>query len=224
MATDSLQEKHSVFIVDDHPIVREGFSQLINSEKDLFVCADAEDMQTVWDKLTTITPDLMIVDISLKNTNGIDLIKNLRAQNFNMPILVVSMYDESIYAERAIKAGAQGYIMKQAPAEDMLKAIRKIISGGIYLSEQVTNKMFKRLSDKEPALDDAVMDCLSDRELEIFKLIGNGFRTRDIADKLNISHKTVDSYYGRIKEKLNIKSAGDMLKFAVKWVQSKNLT
>lgn len=215
-----------ILVVDDHPIMRDGITQVINQEADLRVCAQAADAQEALGALKTHAPDLAIVDISLaaQEINGLELIKDIKNRHPRLPILVLSMHDEALYAERVLRAGARGYIMKQAPAEKLLTAIRTVLSGKIYLSDKMAEKMLQRFAPGSSAPDGLPIECLSDRELEVFQLIGQGFKPGAIAEKLHLSVKTVDSYYARIKEKMNFKSANELLRYAVQWGQSASST
>jgi len=209
--------KNKVFVVDDHPIVRQGLALLINRETDLTVCGEAEDAQTALRRVTTAKPDILVVDISLNGPDGLDLLKEIRGRFPNLPVLILSMHDESIYAERALRAGAQGYIMKQEATEKVLVALRRILSHEIYVSERIANRMLQRFigsrnTDRPPSIAD-----LTDRELEVFRLIGEGHSTRQIAEELHISVKTVESYQAHIKEKLSLRSARELVQHAIQW-------
>jgi DNA-binding NarL/FixJ family response regulator len=213
-------QRNKIFIVDDHPIVRKGLAQLINQEPDMVICGEAENAQSALDLLKKIKPDLAIVDISLQGIDGIELIKKIKVRDANLPILVVSMHDESLFAERALKVGAKGYIMKQEAIEKMMEAIRRVIGGEVYVSERVSATIVKKFIDGKAVNTRSPMEVLSNRELEVFQLIGQGFVTRQIAQELNVSIKTVESYRANIKEKLNLKNATELLRHAVHWVES----
>jgi len=219
-ASTQKKSRYKIIIVDDHPIVRKGLAQLINQEQDLTVIGEAEDAQSALDLLKKIRPDLAIIDISLKGIDGIELIKKIKERYQYIPMLVVSMHDESLFAERALRAGAKGYIMKQEAIEKMMEAIRKVIGGELYISERVSANIVKRFIDGKEVQKNSPIEILSDRELEVFNLIGQGYRTRQIADMLHVSVKTVESYRANIKEKLNLKNATELLKHAVHWVES----
>ncbi|HOP85778.1 MAG TPA: response regulator transcription factor [Syntrophorhabdaceae bacterium] len=214
-------KKNKILIVDDHPIVRKGLSQLINQEEDLIVAGEAEDAQSALDFLKKIKPDLAIIDISLKGIDGIELIKKIKERYQDIPMLVVSMHDESLFAERALRAGAKGYIMKQEAIEKMMEAIRKVIRGEFYISENVSANIVKKFIDGKQVEKNSPLEILSDRELEVFHLIGEGYKTRQIADMLHVSVKTVESYRSNIKEKLNLKNATELIKHAIHWVEGK---
>jgi DNA-binding NarL/FixJ family response regulator len=214
------QRKHTILVVDDHPIVRRGLSQLINQEPDLIVCGEAENAASALDFLKKSRPDLAIVDISLQGVDGIELIKTIKARYEGPPVLVVSMHDESLFAERALRVGARGYIMKQEAIEKMMEAIRKVLKGEIYVSEKVSARIVRRFIHGKEEGADSPIEILSDRELEVFQLIGQGHATRQIAEELHVSVKTVESYRANIKEKLNLKNAAELVKHAVHWVES----
>lgn len=209
-----------MLIVDDHPIVRQGLAQLIKQEADLSVCGEAEEAHKAFEAVAALKPDMIIVDISLKHIDGIELIKRVRVQDEALPILVLSMHDESLYAERALRAGARGYIMKQEANEQVVMAIRQVLSGGIYLSDKMRNKLLRKIVDRQTAAGESLIDNLSDRELEVFRLIGRGYRTRQIAEVLHVSVKTVESYREHIKQKMELRDATELLQKAIQWVQS----
>lgn len=208
-----------IYIVDDHPIVRRGFTQLINQEGDFTVCGEAEDVQPALKGILDLKPDLVILDISLKSGSGIDLIKSVKDFLPDLPMLVVSMHDEFLYGERAIRAGAKGYLMKQEADEVIIRAIHHVLKGGVYLSDRIKEKMLLAMSNRGRQADSSPIERLSDRELEVFRLLGMGRGTRQIADEINVSIKTVESYRARIKEKLNVDNATELLQQAVLWVQ-----
>jgi DNA-binding NarL/FixJ family response regulator len=193
---------------------------LINQEPDLFVCSEAENAQMALESLDNVVPDMAIVDISLPGIDGIELIKELRLRHKEMPVLVVSMHDEALYAERSLRAGARGYIMKQEALEKVLVAIRKVLEGEIFVSERITTKMLEKFVSVEGVSQAASpIDLLSNRELTVFRLIGQGHKTRQIAERLHLSIKTVESYRAHIKEKLKLGDGTDLLKYAIQWVQ-----
>lgn len=210
-------KKAKVFMIDDHPIVRQGLGLLINRELDLTVCGEAESAQSALRTVGSAQPDVLIVDISLNGPDGLDLLKSMRSRYPNLPVLILSMHDESIYAERSLRAGAQGYIMKQEATEKVLVALRRILSGEIYVSERIANRMLQRYigspnSDRPSSIAD-----LTDRELEVFRLIGEGHSTRQIAEDLHLSVKTVESYQAHIKDKLSLRSARELVQHAIQW-------
>jgi DNA-binding NarL/FixJ family response regulator len=172
-------------------------------------------------KIKELEPDIVIVDLSLKETSGVELIKDLKAQYANLPVLALSMHDESLYAERALRAGAKGYIMKQEATGEVISAIRKVLAGQIYASERMTAKMVRRLVGGAPEVGTSAIERLSDRELEVFLLIGQGYGTRQIAEKLFLSVKTIETYRAHIKEKLNLSDSAELLQYAIQWVSSR---
>src|SRR5580658_9092225 len=212
--------KTRVFVVDDHPIVRQGLSQLINREPDMMVCGEAEDARTAIDAIAPSKPDILIVDVSLEGPDGIDLLKTIRSRDPKLPVLMLSMHDESLYAERALRAGANGYIMKQEATERVLIAIRQILAGEVYVSDRMSQKMVHQFIGRSGAAKRSSIEDLTDRELEVFRLIGQGHGTRQIAEELHLSVKTVESYYAHIKEKLSLKNSREMVQHAVQWVTS----
>lgn len=212
-------QKNRIFIVDDHPIVRKGLTQLINQEPDLTVCGEAENAEAALELLKKVKPDLAIVDISLRGIDGIELTKLIKVRFENIPVLVVSMHDESLFAERALRAGARGYIMKQEAIEKMMEAIHKVLRGELYVSDRVSANIVKRFVDGKAEGVSSPEELLSDREMEVFQLIGQGFGTRQIADQLHVSVKTVETYRANIKVKLNLKNATELMKHAVHWIE-----
>ena len=210
--------KAKVLIVDDHPIIRSGLTQLIDREPDLAVCGEAQEMHTALRAIDSLKPDILIVDISLNGPDGLDLLKNIRARDPHLPVLILSMHDESIYAERALRAGANGYIMKQEATDRVLIAVRRILKHEIYVSDRVANKMLSQLVGAgSGAANRSPMDGLSDRELEVLRLIGEGHSTREIAEDLHLSVKTVETYQGHLKEKLRLRNSRELMQFAVQW-------
>jgi len=203
-------------VVDDHPIVRQGLALLINREPDLVVCGEAEEAMGALHVLSSAHPDVLIVDISLNGPDGLDLLKSIRGTHPTLPVLILSMHDESLYAERALRAGANGYIMKQEATERVLVALRRILNGEIYVSDRIANKLLKHFITGSGAVQSSIAD-LSDRELEVFRLIGKGHGTRQIAEELHISIKTVESYQAHIKEKLSLRSARELIQHAMQW-------
>ncbi|MHC4719770.1 MAG: response regulator [Planctomycetota bacterium] len=220
--TETSENKTQIVIVDDHPIVRQGLAELINHEGDLVVCGQAEDAPEAMGVIKALKPDMVIVDISLKETSGMELIKDISVQYPNLLILALSMHDESLYAERALRAGAKGYIMKAEATEHVVTAIRKVLSGQIYLSDRMTAKLIHKLVGGRTEVGASAIDSLSDRELEVFHLIGQGHGTRQIGEKLYLSVKTIETYRAHIKEKLNLADAAELLQYAIRWVNSQN--
>jgi len=216
--------KRRVLLVDDHPIVRQGLMLLINQEPDLTVCGQAEDMQSALQAIPDARPEIMVVDISLNGPDGLELLKNIRTKHPVMPVLILSMHDESIYAERALRAGANGYIMKQEATDKVLTALRRILSGEIYVSDRVGSAMLQHYVRGTSLSTQSSVAELTDRELEVFRLIGEGHSTRQIAEELHLSVKTVESYQAHIKEKLSLRSARELVQHAIEWTVSEKKT
>lgn len=211
--------KRRVLVVDDHPIFRDGITQLINHQTDLLVCGGVCSAAHALSAVEQCQPDVLIVDISIQGTNGIELMKSIRAQYPALPALMVSMHDENIYAERALRAGARGYIMKGAPPEKVIEAIRRVLSGGLYLSEAIGGRLLDTfLNGRADNVGSSAVDKLSDRELEIFRALGEGRGTREIARTLFLSVKTVETHRAHIKEKLKLQTAPELVRAAVEWV------
>lgn len=207
-----------IIIVDDHPIVSDGIRQLIEREEDMKVCLAVQDAESALKGIEKYSPDLIIVDISLKGAaNGIDLIKGVKKRYPRIISLVLSMHDENLYAERAIKAGAKGYIMKNDLTDNIIKAIRKIMEGNLYLSDNITSKLLKELVNDEKKEDNQDIKKLSDREFQIFQLIAKGYKTGDIGKEINISVKTVEAHKLRIRHKLDLKNSPELIKYAIEW-------
>jgi DNA-binding NarL/FixJ family response regulator len=221
MATKAQAEVRSkrsrVFLVDDHPIVRQGLALFIGREEDLTVCGEADGGFAAVKAIGDVRPDIVIMDVSLNGPDGIDLLKMIRVQAPALPVLMLSMYDESTYGERALRAGANGYIMKQEATEKVLTAIRRILSGEVYISDRLSNRMLQHFLNGSGPVKDSSLGHLSDRELEVFRLIGAGHGTRQIADELHISVKTVESYQAHIKEKLSLRNARELVQHAIEW-------
>ncbi len=209
--------KKRIMVVDDHPIVRQGLSLLINREPDMVVCGEAEEAMGAMHVLASARPDVLLLDISLNGPDGLDVLKNVRATHPTLPVLILSMHDESIYAERALRAGANGYIMKQEATEKVLVAVRRILSGEIYVSDRIANRMLRHYITRSGTVRNSSIADLSDRELEVFRLIGEGHGTRQIAEELHLSVKTVESYQAHIKEKLSLRSARELMQHAIQW-------
>jgi DNA-binding NarL/FixJ family response regulator len=212
--------KHRIVIVDDHPIVRQGLAQLIDQEDDLHICGQAEDAHEAMRAIRELNPDLVIVDISLRTTSGIDLIKDIKTQFPALPVLTLSMHDEALYAERALRAGARGYIMKQEAPEEVVAAIRRVLAGTTYVSQGMAAKMVNKIVAGPGEEGASPVDRLSDRELEVFRLIGEGYGTREMAEKLYLSVKTIETYRAHIKEKLNLQDANQLLRAAIRWANA----
>ncbi len=218
-----MKNKARIFLVDDHPLVREWLTNLIHQQPDLSVCGEAESAPQALDAVAKLKPDIAIVDISLKSGSGIELIKNIRAVAREVAVIVLSMHDETLYAERALRAGARGYIMKRETAKKVIAAIRQVLDGKLYLSERITASFAEKfVGGVSPSATPSVGQ-LSDRELEVFQLLGQGYETRQIAASLNISMKTVQAFCARIKEKLKLSSATELLREAVRWQENQQI-
>lgn len=202
--------------------MRRGLSDLVNGEDDLTVCGEAEDAPGALTGIDKTSPDLVIADMSLRGSSGIELIKNVKVLHPNLPILVLSMHDENIYAQRVLRAGAKAYVMKQDAAERVMQAIRKILKGEIYVSEKVGSQMLQQIVRGHSPTESSPVDRLSDRELEVVQLIGRGRTTREIAKVLNVSIKTIESHRAHLKEKLDLKNATELVQFCVQWVEQEN--
>ncbi len=217
-----LPVKARILIVDDHTIVRQGIAQLVNREPDLDVCVEAGDADSAVAVLAKTPVDLAIVDISLPGTSGIELVKQIRDSHPQLPVLVMSMHDEALYSDRAFRAGAKGYVMKQEATEKLLAAIRKILNGGVYVSDRMQTVMVQRFLNS--GVDESVsfIDNLTDREFEILRMIGQGLTVAEIADKLGRSAKTVEAHRANLREKLGLKRAAELARFATQWVERGN--
>jgi len=216
--TVNRKPKSKVLLVDDHAILRQGLVRLINQEADLETCGEAEEGPKAFELVAQLKPDVVVIDISLKGSNGIELIKNLKARWPELPTLVLSMHDESLYAERALRAGSLGYIMKEEAIEQVLVAIRSVLRGEIFLSERMKAKMLQYLATGKSKPSSSPIEHLTDRELEVFRLIGEGRSTRQIAEELRLSVRTVEAYREYIKSKLNLKNATELVQHAFHWV------
>ena len=210
---------NQVYIVDDHPVMRQGYSSIIGQEVGLSVCGEAGSADTARRNLMSAEPDLVVLDLSLEGGSGLELIKDLHAQMPDLPILVVSMHDESLYAERVLRAGARGYLMKSEADTKVVEAIREILGGGVYLSESMNAQLLMRFTGQQSRADHSSIGTLSDRELEVFEYMGLGLTTREIAEELALSPKTIDSYRSRVKEKLAIETNAKLRRRATMWVE-----
>ncbi len=213
-------KKVRILLVDDHPIMRRGLAELINLEKDLTVCGEADSIQTALELIKRYEPHVALVDLSLKNESGLELIKDIHAQFPKVLVLVLSMHDELFYAERVLRAGAKGYVMKQQATDLVLVAIRRILGGEVYLSDLMSSKVLRNFTGKKTEKAGSSVDQLSDRELEVFRLIGTGLGTRQIAERLSRSVKTVETYREHIKLKLDLKDSSELVQNAIQWSQS----
>ncbi|HEV3271022.1 MAG TPA: response regulator transcription factor [Candidatus Methylacidiphilales bacterium] len=208
------ESKRRIFLVDDHPILRDGLRRLLEAESDLSVCGEAENARKAFDRIEATAPELAIVDISLPGPSGIELIKGLRARFSALRVLVLSMHDEALYAERALRAGAKGYVMKQAPTEYLLTAVRRVLKDEIYLSQHLSTQLLGAFVSQKNS-PGPILKKLSDREFEIVRLIGKGFTTGETAKELGISSKTVESHRGNIRRKLSLRSGSELVRFAL---------
>ena len=209
-----------VLIVDDHPIVRQGLAQLIEQEPDLEVCGEASDADSAVTSMDELEPDVALVDLMLKGASGTDLIKNLKSRHPSTPLLVISMHDEAVYAERALRAGAHGYIMKEEATGQVLTALRKVLGGDVYVSDRMVGHILRRMVGGAGSATG--VDALSDRELEVFQWIGRGLAVPEIAQRLSVSPKTVETYRAHIKEKLNLANSAEVMRFAVQWFDQRD--
>ena len=222
-ASETVARKRSVFIVDDHPLVREGLTNLINGQSDLAVCGEAKGSAEAMEGIANAQPDVAIIDISLTNESGLELIKTLVKQFPQVAVVVLSMHDEALYAERAFRAGARGYVMKHETSKSVLASIRRVIEGDIYVSERIVNKMALRLTSARRSAAASPLERLSDRELEIFQLLGQGRTPSEIARDLNLSLKTVQAYCARAKEKFGVTSLTELLRAAIRWDDARHV-
>jgi DNA-binding NarL/FixJ family response regulator len=211
------RKRTRILLVDDHPMVRERLTEVINREADLMVCAEAEDGSQAIEAIKTRQPQLVIIDLTLKNSDGVELIKDIHSRWPALLMLVVSMHDESLYAERALRAGARGYITKQEATRSVLSAIRQVLDGQVFLSEVMRSQLLGRLTERGGASGGEPAECLADRELQVFELTGRGLNTREIAERLKIGVKTVETYRYRIREKLKLEQPRDLLRSAIAW-------
>jgi DNA-binding NarL/FixJ family response regulator len=209
--------KKNVFIVDDHPVVRQGLAAFINGEDDFTVCGDAEDADSAIRQINEQRPDIIIADLSLKGTSGIELTTAIKSR-FNIPVLILSMHDENFYAERAIRAGARGFIMKKESMETVVRALRDILNGKIYVSDDIKERLLGKLLTSSDVMQ-SPLDGLTNREMDVFQLIGRGMSNRHIAKELSLSVKTVETYRSRIIEKLKMKDSSELVRYAVQWSQ-----
>ncbi len=219
---DVQAKKYRVLLVDDHPIVRQGLGLLIDRESDLSVCGEADGAHSAFHAIETLRPDIVLLDISLNGPDGLEVLKEIRMKSGSLPLLILSMHDESIYAERAMRAGANGYIMKQEATEKVLIAIRRILQGDVYLSDRLTTTMLQQYVRGGAHTKSSPLLNLTDRELEVFRLIGEGHGTRQIADELHLSVKTIESYQAHIKEKLALRNARELVQHAIEWTVNLN--
>jgi len=214
--------KATVFIVDDHPLVRDWLTRLINDEEDLEVCGSADNADEASQAIARLRPRISVIDIGLQGKSGLELIRNLTDQNPEQNILVLSMHDEAVYAHRAFRSGARGYVNKRQTADEVVVAIRRILAGGIYVNEAFAESLTMGLNRQRSASSEDEITLLSDRELEVFRLLAAGRVNSEIAEDLSVSLKTVQSYCARIKEKLNLRNATELLQAATRWSDAQN--
>jgi DNA-binding NarL/FixJ family response regulator len=212
--------KRKVFIVDDHPVVRDGLTVLINHEPDLYVCGQAAQARQALIAISELKPDVAIVDITLDGSDGIELTKDIKARYPKLPVIVLSMHDESIYAERVLHAGARAYLMKDAVSDKIITAIHTVLSGDIYVSDIMAKKLLRKLAGNHVDAINTPIGNLTDREFEVFRWIGQGNKPSRIAKRMHLSVKTVETYLARIKEKLNLANSAELLQYAIKWAGS----
>jgi DNA-binding NarL/FixJ family response regulator len=213
----AVRDRKRILLVDDHPLVRERLAEIINRESDLIVCGEAEDRHDAIVAIPTKRPDLAIIDLTLKSSDGLELIKDIRSRWPKLRMLVVSMHDESLYAERVIRAGALGYITKQEATRSILVAIRRVLEGTIYLNEKIASHIISRLTAHAGLVAATPAELLSDRELQVFDLTGQGLNTSEVATRLHVAVKTIETYRARIREKLKLKNASELLQSAIAW-------
>ena len=221
MSKKTGQKRKRILIVDDHPMMRQGLAQLIGMEPDMAVCGEADSAGSAIDAVNVQKPDLVLADISLPGKNGLELIKDFQALQPGLPVLVISMHDESLYAERVLRAGGRGYIMKQEGGKKLMQAIRHVLDGKVYVSEKISAGILETLSGNRAGAEGSPVEKLTDRELEVFQLIGQGKGTRDIAETLHLSIKTVDVHRAKIKAKLKLNSASELIRYTVRWIESR---
>jgi DNA-binding NarL/FixJ family response regulator len=215
-------KKRKILLVDDHPMMRQGLAQVANQQKDLMVCGEAGDANEAMHCIASSKPDLAVIDISLEGKSGLELMKDIQALHPEVPVLVMSMHDESLHAERALRAGARGYVMKKAGAEAVLQAIRQVLSGKVYVSERMAAQILGSFASVRSGKHPSPIETLTDREFEVFRLMGEGYITREIAERLRISPKTVDAHRQHMKEKLKLPTTTSLMLHAVRWVEMQN--
>ena len=216
-SSKTIARKNRVFIVDDHPLVREGLTNLINGQDDLIICGEAKNSAQALDGIMKADPDVALIDISLENESGLELVKQLGSRFPQVALIVLSMHDETLFAERVLRAGARGYVMKHETSKSVLASIRRVLGGGVYVSEMIVNRIARRVGSVREPVASSPVERLSDRELEIFRLLGQGRTTSQIAADLNLSLKTVQAYCARAKEKFGVTSLTELLRAALRW-------
>jgi DNA-binding NarL/FixJ family response regulator len=206
-------------LVEDHQMFREWLGQMIAKDRDFTICGEADNIQDAMQVMQSIRPDIAIIDITLRGSSGLELIKDMKAHGLDVPVLVLSMHEETLYAERVLRAGARGYITKHEASSTLFKAIRQVLAGNVYLSEKMTATMLSKVAGQSGRKSSGGMELLADRELEVFHLVGKGFNTREIAAQLHLGDTTVDTYRARIKDKLQLRNAAELYSRAAQWVQ-----
>jgi DNA-binding NarL/FixJ family response regulator len=214
------QAQTKILIVDDHPMMREGLAQLIGHQPDMMVCGEAGDARDALEKVRLLQPNLVLADITLPGRNGLELIKDIQALDAGVSVLVISMHDESFYAERVLRAGGRGYVMKQEGGKKIMEAIRQVSAGHIFVSEKMSARILEIFSGHRPEGGQSPVENLTDREFEVFQLIGQGMETKELAQELRVSPKTIEVHRANIKAKLQLKSMGELIRYAVRWVES----
>jgi len=217
--TEPVENRSRILLVDDHAVVRFGIAQLINRQADLVVCGEEEDASKAMTAIEKLQPNLVIADISLKDSSGLELMRNIKARYPGLPVLVVSVHDEAIYAEIAFRAGALGYLMKQEALEKIVTAIRRVLAGAIYVSDSQAARMLQQQVRGQKTVNESPVQGLSDREMEVFQMIGQWKKTKEIASELHLSVKTIEYYREQIKRKLNVKNSAELTHYATSWVQ-----
>ncbi len=220
--SSAARNKKRILIIDDHPMMRQGLAQLIGAEADLTVCGESENAGQALDAIRAVEPDLVLADISLPDKSGLELIKDFQSVRPGLPVLVISMHDESLYAERVLRAGGRGYIMKQEGGKKLMEAIRQVLDGQIYVSEKMSARILEIFSGRREDAECSPVGNLTDREFEVFQLIGQGKSTKEIATGLHLSAKTVEVHRINIKQKLNLKSAPELIRYAVRWIETES--
>jgi DNA-binding NarL/FixJ family response regulator len=214
--------RRRILVVDDHPITRHGLTQLISHEPDLVVCGEADSASRALAAIESLKPDLVLADISMPGKSGLALIKDMQALHRDVPVLVMSMHDETIFAERVLRAGGRGYIMKSEGGLELLKAVRQVLQGKVYLSEKMSDQILDVFTRRRPPSSHSELGLLTDREFEVFELIGQGLTTREISQRLHLSPKTVDTHRLHIKEKLQLRNVPELMKYAVRWAATQD--
>jgi DNA-binding NarL/FixJ family response regulator len=215
-------EPKTILIVDDHPMMREGLAQLIGNQPDLAVCGEAGDAREALEKIKALQPDLVLTDITLPGKNGLELIKDIQALHPGVLVLVISMHEETLYVERVLRAGGRGYVMKQEGGKKIAQAIRRVLEGQVYVSEKMSAKILEIFSGHRANVASSPVEKLTDREFEVFQLIGLGYDTKQMAEKLHLSTKTIEVHRANIKAKLKLTSIAELIRYAVRWVEAQN--